>query len=52
MSFFNFTPATDTALAQWSMATEFYLYWAVAIPVTAAAVISWLVWNRYYQPQN
>lgn len=48
MSFFNFTPATDTEVARWSMAAEFYLYWVVAIPVTAVMVIFWLVWNRRF----
>lgn len=51
MSFFNFTPGQDGAPDKWSISEEFWLYWAVAVPLSAATVTLWLFWHRFFPPK-
>lgn len=46
MSFFNFTPATVDQPGRWNVSEKFWLYWAVAIPVTALTVAVWWMWQK------
>lgn len=46
MSFFNYQPATSDAPASWSVSSKFWIYWAVALPVTAVTIGMWLWWQR------
>ncbi|CAK3812940.1 Hypothetical predicted protein [Lecanosticta acicola] len=46
MSFFNFTQATSTSPASWSMSPKFWIYWVVAIPITALTVATWWIWQK------
>ncbi len=51
MSFFNFTPGTDGLPDKWSISEKFWLYWAVAVPISAATVALWLFWHRFFPPK-
>jgi hypothetical protein len=47
-SFFNFSPGSDTEPQHWRVSEKFWIYWAVAIPVTVATVACWFFWQRMY----
>lgn len=47
MSFFHFAPGDDGGLEQWTVSPEFWMYWAVTIPVTALTVGMWLLFQRW-----
>lgn len=51
MSFFHFTPSADGGLEQWTVSPEFWMYWAVTIPVTVLTVGMWLLLQRW-QPRS
>ncbi|OCK80315.1 hypothetical protein K432DRAFT_425842 [Lepidopterella palustris CBS 459.81] len=42
MSFFNFNPDED----RWTVSKKFWVYWAVAIPLTCITAISWTFWQK------
>lgn len=42
MSFFSYDHDTG-----WKMASEFWLYWVIAMPVTVVTAGSWMWWQRY-----
>jgi hypothetical protein len=46
MSFFNFTPGDGTREEKWTMSSDFWRYWAVAIPLTALTVATWAVFHQ------
>jgi phosphate/sulfate permease len=48
MSFFNFTPKSNNEPGRWTMSEKFWVYWVVAVPLTAIAVGCWLAWQRIY----
>lgn len=48
MSFFNFDSSTDS----WTVSREFWVYWAVAIPVTAITATLWFFWNKLFPPKR
>lgn len=56
MSFFHFTDDSAADMERWTVAKEFWLYWAVAIPLTALTVGIWSAWQanmaktRFGQP--
>lgn len=50
MSFFNFTPATVDQPGRWNVSGMFWLYWVVAIPVTALTVAVWWTWQKWGIP--
>lgn len=45
-TFFNFTPAFQSpdGHPHWTMSSSFWVYWAVAIPVTLITIVCWFVW--------
>lgn len=45
-SFFNY----DSASGSWSISSEFWRYWAVAVPVTACTALLWLGWTWLFPP--
>lgn len=47
MSFFHFTPSADGGLEQWTVSPEFWMYWAVTIPVTALTVGMWFFFQQW-----
>lgn len=47
-SFFNFTPATDTSPAQWRISEKFWVFWAIAVPLTVVTICCWLFWHRFF----
>lgn len=47
MSFFNYTPENAQTLAGWKVSEDFWIYWVVAVPVTAATVVAWSLWQRH-----
>lgn len=42
MSFFDFDPNT----AQWKVSKDFWVYWVVAVPITAITASMWKWWNK------
>ena len=48
MSFFNYNPETD----EWTMSKKFWVYWAVAIPVTCITGLLWSFWHRFFPPKK
>lgn len=47
MSFFNFTPGTGDQNGSWNVSEKFWLYWVVAIPVTALTIAVWWTWQKW-----
>ncbi|TVY52504.1 hypothetical protein LCER1_G006989, partial [Lachnellula cervina] len=47
-SFFNFSPATSTEPQHWRVSEQFWVYWAVALPLTLVTVASLVFWQRVY----
>lgn len=45
-SFFNFSPGSSTEPQHWTISEKFWIYWAVAIPVTIATVAFWFRWQH------
>ncbi|OBT38898.1 hypothetical protein VE00_10782 [Pseudogymnoascus sp. WSF 3629] len=45
-SFFNFSPGSGTDPQHWTISEKFWIYWAVAIPLTVATVACWFMWQR------
>jgi hypothetical protein len=52
MTFFNFTPASDTEPQSWTVSEKFWVYWVFAIPVTGATVLFWFIWQRWYESKS
>jgi hypothetical protein len=52
MSFFNFTPGSDGEPDKWIISKNFWLYWAVAVPLSAATVTLWMFWHKLFPPKN
>jgi len=46
MSFFHFTDGSGEQSGHWAVSQEFWLYWAVAIPLTVFTLGTWHVWQR------
>lgn len=46
MSFFNFTPATADQPEAWRVSNRVWIYFVVAVPVTAVTVGAWIYWQR------
>ncbi|RDL29921.1 uncharacterized protein BP5553_10548 [Venustampulla echinocandica] len=47
---FNYTPGTEGKLGAWSISEHVGLYWATAVPISAAAVALWLHWHWMFPP--
>ena len=45
-SFFNFTPANDDKPERWVVSKYFWVYWAIAIPLTVLITGIWVLWHR------
>ncbi|OBT42429.1 hypothetical protein VE00_05993 [Pseudogymnoascus sp. WSF 3629] len=45
-SFFNFSPGGSADPQHWTISEKFWIYWAVAIPLTVATVACWFMWQR------
>lgn len=46
MSFFNYGADSGS----WSVSDKFWIYWAVAAPITILTSILWYCWNRLFPP--
>ena len=42
MSFFDFEPSRDEASESWNVSERIWLYWLLVVPLTAAAMGSWV----------
>ncbi len=42
MSFFNY----DASSGEWSVSSNFWMYWAVAVPITVVTLLLWHIWGR------
>ncbi|TVY26089.1 hypothetical protein LHYA1_G004280 [Lachnellula hyalina] len=51
-SFFNFSPATSTEPQHWRVSEQFWVYWAVALPLTLVTVAGVLFWQRVYTKET
>ncbi|EOA86728.1 uncharacterized protein SETTUDRAFT_178730 [Exserohilum turcica Et28A] len=47
MSFFNYTPPEDGRAGRWSISEKFWIYWAIAIPLTALTLGIWVLRQRW-----
>jgi hypothetical protein len=45
-TFFNFTPGSDTSPQQWVMSDKFWVYFAVAVPITLITIACWFWWTN------
>ena len=45
MSFFHFEPAGQNSKATFVVSDQFWMYWAVAMPLSGLAFIAWVVWE-------
>lgn len=45
-SFFNYNGGSE----EWSVSTKFWLYWAVAIPITVITSVLWYWWPKIFRP--
>lgn len=43
MSFFNYNPSNNNNSSDWRMSGNFWIYWAVTIPVTVFTVFLWAI---------
>jgi Mg2+ and Co2+ transporter CorA len=46
MSFFNYSPDYRA----WTVSGQFWIYWAVAIPLTVVASVVWYYWHKAFPP--
>jgi Mg2+ and Co2+ transporter CorA len=44
MSFFGFSPDKD----RWAISKQFWIYWAIAVPVTLLSLLVWQYWDRFF----
>ena len=51
MTFFDYTPAVDGAVEIYSISEKFWMYWAVAVPLSALTVSLWLFWHKFFPPK-
>lgn len=47
MSFFNYNPESS----EWTVSKKFWVYWAVAIPVTCITGLLWSFGHKYFPPK-
>ena len=45
MTFFNYTPPSETQPGQREVSGKFWIYWAVTAPITVAVLIAWSLWQ-------
>ncbi|PGH29581.1 hypothetical protein GX50_07659 [[Emmonsia] crescens] len=48
MNFFDFSVDDNTGKQTFAMSDKFWMYWAISLPVTAAVILSWVVWDYWY----
>ncbi|KAF2185996.1 hypothetical protein K469DRAFT_707178 [Zopfia rhizophila CBS 207.26] len=46
MSFFNFSPSSDSHPDEWRVSRTMWIYWIIAIPSTGLTLFAWLLWKR------
>ena len=46
MSFFDFATGGDEGSGRWALSRKFWIYWVVALPLTALTLILWYGWQR------
>jgi len=46
MSFFDFSPGNETEPDRWTVSGKLYIYWVVAIPLTAVTMLTWFGWRH------
>lgn len=46
MSFFHFDPADGNRNASFTLSRWFWMYWAFAVPLSAATLALWFFWDR------
>ncbi|EEH46609.2 uncharacterized protein PADG_02707 [Paracoccidioides brasiliensis Pb18] len=48
MNFFDFAIDQKTGKQTFTVSNNFWLYWAIATPVTVAVILVWLLWHYWY----
>ncbi|QSS55658.1 hypothetical protein I7I53_03601 [Histoplasma capsulatum var. duboisii H88] len=48
MNFFNFSVDENTGKQTFAMSHKFWIYWAISLPVTAAVILAWVIYDRSY----
>lgn len=48
MSFFNTSTNTATQQSHLTVTADFWLFWAVSVPVTIVTVALWFLWHDAY----
>ena len=46
MTFFNFSPGTDTQKESWNVSNHLWVYFSVAVPFTVLTMAAWLWWQH------
>jgi len=46
MSFFSFTPGSETQHQKWSVSEKIWIYWAFVIPLTAMTLGLWILRHK------
>jgi hypothetical protein len=53
MSFFHFASGgNDDGEERWTVSPNFWIYWAVTIPVTALTIGVWVLYQRVYNSRG
>lgn len=52
MSFFNFAPGTGAHHGSWTISRKFWVYWAVALPLTGITIATWFLWQGWINRQS
>ncbi|EGE83186.2 hypothetical protein, variant 1 [Blastomyces gilchristii SLH14081] len=48
MNFFDFSVDEDTGKQTFAMSDKFWVYWAISLPVTAAVLLAWVLYDYSY----
>jgi hypothetical protein len=47
MSFFGLSDGSDGS-EKWTLSNQFWMYWVVALPLTALTLVLWYCWQKGY----
>ncbi|PGH01992.1 hypothetical protein GX51_04924 [Blastomyces parvus] len=48
MNFFDFSVDENTGKQTFAMSDKFWVYWAIALPVTTAVLLAWVLYDHWY----
>lgn len=46
MSFFSFEPSSDADASSFVVSRDYWIFWALSVPLTIATLALWLLWSR------